>query len=40
MEHNLVGYAKYCFCGSIEISRSNEFTRATNHDKIDFSRHW
>ncbi len=27
MEHNLVGYAKYYSCGSIEILGNNEFTR-------------
>jgi hypothetical protein len=40
MEHNLVRYAKYYSCGSIEITRSNEFTKDINHSKRDFSRYW
>ncbi len=40
MEHNLVGYVKYYSCGHIEISRSSEFTRETNHNRRDFSGHW
>jgi hypothetical protein len=39
MEHNLTRYAKYYSCGNIEISRNSEFTRETNHNKRDFSRH-
>jgi hypothetical protein len=39
MEHNLARYAKYYSCGSIEISKSNEFTREINHNKIDFFGH-
>jgi hypothetical protein len=39
MEHNLAGYAKYYSNGSIEISRGSEFTRETNYNKRDFSRH-
>jgi hypothetical protein len=27
MEHNLAGYVKYYSCGSIKISRGNEFTQ-------------
>jgi len=39
MEHNLVGYAKYYSCGSIEITRSSEFTRETNHNRKEFSKY-
>jgi hypothetical protein len=39
MEHNLAGYAKYYSNGSIKISRGSEFTRETNYNKRDFSRH-
>jgi hypothetical protein len=40
MEDNLVEYAKYYYCGSIEVSRSNEFARETNNSKKDFSKYW
>jgi len=40
MEHNLVEYAKYYSCGCIEISRKNESTRETYHNRRDFSGHW
>ncbi len=40
MEHNLVEYAKYYSCGGIKISGGSEFTRETNYNKRDFSRHW
>jgi hypothetical protein len=40
MEHNLVEYAKYYSCGSIEIFRGREFTREINHSRKDFSRYW
>ncbi len=39
MEHNLTEYAKYYFCESTKISGSNEFTKETNHNRRDFSRH-
>jgi hypothetical protein len=37
MEHNLAGHAKYYSCGCIEISRSSEFARETDHNRRDFS---
>jgi hypothetical protein len=40
MEHNLAGYAKYYSCGHIEISRSSEFIKETDHGKRDFSGHY
>jgi hypothetical protein len=39
MEHNLARYAKYYSCGCTKISGSSEFTRDTNHNRRDFSRH-
>ncbi len=33
VEHNLVEYAKYYFCGIIEILGGNEFTRKTYYSK-------
>jgi hypothetical protein len=36
MEHNLAEYVKYYSCGRIEISRSSEFTRETDHNRKDF----
>jgi hypothetical protein len=40
MEHNLVEYAKYYSCGCIRISRNNEFTKETNHNRKYIFRHW
>jgi hypothetical protein len=40
MEHNLDKYAKYYSCGCTKILESSEFTRETNHNGRDFSRHW
>jgi hypothetical protein len=40
MEHNLAGYAKYYFYRRRDILRSGEFTRETDHNIKDFSRHW
>ncbi len=40
IEHNLAKYAKYYPCGRIDISWSSEFTRETDHNIRDFSRHW
>jgi hypothetical protein len=40
MEHNLAGYAKYYSCESIEITRSSEFTKKTDHSRKKISKHW
>jgi hypothetical protein len=32
MEHNLAGYAKYYYCGSIKNSRGKEFIRKINYN--------
>jgi hypothetical protein len=40
MEHNLVEYAKYYSCGSIEILGGSEFTRKIDYNRRDFFGHW
>jgi hypothetical protein len=40
MEHNLARYAKYYFCGSIEILGGSEFTRKIDYNRRDFFQHW
>jgi hypothetical protein len=37
MEQNMAGYAKYYYCGSIELSGSSEFIREIDHNRRDFS---
>jgi hypothetical protein len=39
MEHNLFRYAEYYSYGGTKISRCNEFTRETNYNRRDFSKH-
>jgi hypothetical protein len=33
----MAGYAKYYYCGSIELSGSSEFIREIDHNRRDFS---
>ncbi len=40
MEHNLVEYAKYYYCGCIKISRNGEFTREINHNRKKIPGYW
>jgi hypothetical protein len=39
MEHDLVGYTKYYYCGRTKILRSSEFIRETYHSRRDFFGH-
>jgi hypothetical protein len=39
MEHNLVRYAKYYYCGNTNTSRGSEFMRKFHYNRREFFGH-